>query len=633
MNDNPQVGAESKRDKIRRKYGGAQRDGTEVRRARKESSIFDENKVMRVGVYCRVSTGNTEQLSSYIMQQKYYSQYVERHPGWVLVEIYADEGISGTSLKHRDNFLRMLRDCEEDKLDLIVVKSVSRFARCTEDFLVCINNLKSHRPPIGVFFENDGMYSLDNSRQLPLTLLAGFAQEESHAKSAGMNSSIEQRFSYNIFLTPPLLGYDHDEDGNLVVNEDEAETVRLIFSMYQYGYSCTAIAETLVKLGRQTKTGSRKWSASAIHGVLRNERHCGDVLARKTWTPNYLDHKSVKNRVDANGEYDRNQYYKRDHHTGIIPRNDYIAVQKMIANAKYGGRSFMPILRVNKGGAFHGFVSVNPRWGSFHVEDYICASNSIGEDIPSRPLWCARRGEVDLRGYEVVREQFFSAAEITCGSFYHHNARFSGACIRQLDSAEYIELLVHPTEKLLAVRECDVNDRHAIRWAKLIGEKAYTRQFGGMAYLGTLFELFSWNPAWGYRLRGTVRCVEGMPVAFFDAREAEVLIPQKSPWTNPMESRCSAAIIDELYIAAHSKYRITALPSAWRHNFGNSYYGQAAYGAHLSQAGAGIGTEHNTEPNLHPTARDVLAHTIRRILTKFQNKEEPNGLSHHSAFP
>jgi DNA invertase Pin-like site-specific DNA recombinase len=624
--NNRQRNDEEKRDKIRRKYNAAERAGLEVKHARKEKNIFDNGGIMRVGVYCRVSTGNMKQLTSYIMQQKYYSEFVERHSGWVLIEIYADEGISGTSLNHRDEFLRMLKNCEDGKLDLIVVKSVSRFARCTEDFLKCIKDLANHKPPIGVFFENEGMYTLDESKQLTLTFLAGFAQEESHAKSTSMNSSLEQRFSHGIFLTPPLLGYDNDKDGNLIINKDEAETVRLIFNMYQYGHTCDIIADTLMTLGRKTKLGNTKWSSSTVRGVLQNERHCGDILARKTWTPNYLNHKSVKNRSDTNGEYDKNQYYKRAHHERIITRDDFIAVSHMMANAKYGGRRFMPELHVNSGGALHGFVSVNPRWGAFKTEDYRLASKSVGAVSRNESLFKVHRGEVDMRGYEIARTQFFNTANITSVTFSNRNARFSGECIRKLGGAEYIELLVRPSEKLFAVRKCSPEHRNAIRWANLIDDIAYTRQFGGSAFLGTLFEILGWNYVWRYRLRGAVRNIGGESVAFFNAQEAEIIIPRETAPSISLKAEYLADFeVSEYYIFALSKYRVVAVPALWQSNFGIPYYRQSAQNAQIDQAGTEIDSEHNAEPDIHPTPREILADNIEKILTKFRNTEAQNG--------
>jgi len=208
----------------------------------------------------------------------------------------------------------MIKDCEARKIDLIVTKSVSRFARNILDCIGYVRQLANMQPPIGVFFETENIYTLKSNSEMLLSFMATMAQEESHTKSEIMNSSIEMRFRRGIFLTPPLLGYDQDEDSNLVINENEANTVRLVFFMYLYGYTCVQIAETLTKLGRRTKKNNTTWSPGSILQILQNERHCGDVLARKTWTPSYLSHKSKKNKQD------RNQYRKRNHHEPIISR-------------------------------------------------------------------------------------------------------------------------------------------------------------------------------------------------------------------------------------------------------------------------------------------------------------------------
>ena len=144
-----------------------------------------------------------------------------------------------------------------------------------------------------------------------------------------MNASIEMRFSHGIVLTPALLGYDRDENGELVINEEEAKTVRLIFFMYLYGYTCKQIAETLESLECKTKKGNTTWSSSSVYQQLRNERHCGEVLTRKTFTPSYLNHKLKKNYGD------RTQHRWRNHHEAIISIDDFIAVQHLINNAKY----------------------------------------------------------------------------------------------------------------------------------------------------------------------------------------------------------------------------------------------------------------------------------------------------------
>ena len=206
--------------------------------------------------------------------------------------------------------------------------------------LDCIGQVRKLRAlpnPVGVFFETENIYTLNSNSEMSLSFISTLAQEESHTKSEIMNASIEMRFSRGIFLTPELLGYDKDEDGNLVINEDEAQTVRLIFFLYLYGYNCNQIAEILMNLGRRTKPGNYKWSASTVMSVLQNERHCGDVKARKTYTPNYLDHKSKPNKQN------RNQYYRRDHHEPIINRDDFITVQRLLTNLLFRHRGCCPI--------------------------------------------------------------------------------------------------------------------------------------------------------------------------------------------------------------------------------------------------------------------------------------------------
>ena len=342
---------QAKKAKIRERYKGVDPDQLEIIPARRQTDVFDDEIYKRVAVYARVSTDDPRQTSSYELQKNYYTDMVSRHSNWDLVDIYADEGISGTSLKKRDSFNRMIADWKAGKIDLIVTKSVSRFARNIVDCISIVRMLSAMTPPVEVFFETEHINTLNDKTEMSLAFTATLAQEESHTKSTIMNASIEMRFSHGIFLTPPLLGYDRDEEGNLVINEDEAQTVRLIFFMYLYGYTCTQIAATLTQLGRTTKKGNTNWSAASILGVLKNERHCGDLVSRKTYTPSYLDHKSRKNR----GE--RTQVRSRDHHEAIISRDDFIAVQRLISNAKYGNKGILPQLNVMKEGALRGFVN------------------------------------------------------------------------------------------------------------------------------------------------------------------------------------------------------------------------------------------------------------------------------------
>lgn len=191
--------------------------------------------------------------------------------------------------------LQMLEDCRAGKIDYILAKSIARFARNVVDCLSIIEELKNMNPPVGVYFEADNLYTLDSTGALVLTIMATLAEEESRNKSVIMNWSIDRRFSRGIFLTPELLGYDRDENGELVVNPQEAETVKVIYDLYINGWTPKEIADLLTEYGRKTKLGNEVWNPGTIRGVIGNERHCGDILARKTYTPNFKNHKAKKN--------------------------------------------------------------------------------------------------------------------------------------------------------------------------------------------------------------------------------------------------------------------------------------------------------------------------------------------------
>ena len=356
---------EIEKEKIRNRYKGVSPDLLEVIPAEERVDILQDDREKRVGVYVRVSTDDPRQTSSFELQRNHYTDLIDRYPNWHLYRIYADEGISGTSLKHRKSFIKMIEDCKQHKLDLIVTKSVSRFARNIYDCIGYIRMLAALKPPVGVFFETEGLYTLRDDSEMALTFTASFAQEESRTRSSAMNLSYEMRFRRGIFMLPKLLGYDKDEEGNLVVNENEAQTVRLIFFMFLYGYTPKEIADELTKLQLKTKKGNVVWSPSSVIAILQNERHCGDVLAHKTWTPSYLDHKAVKN--DGN----KPQYRQRDHHEGIISRDDFFAAQQLLAHSMTGRTGMLPHLHVIDNGPLKGFVVVNPRWTGFDAAEYV----------------------------------------------------------------------------------------------------------------------------------------------------------------------------------------------------------------------------------------------------------------------
>lgn len=566
----------STKDRIRERYKGINPDELEVIPALPKENIFESTKTRRVAVYARVSTGDPRQTSSYELQKNHYLDVVNRNPSWSLVDIYADEGISGTSLAHRDEFKRMIADCKRNKIDFIVTKSVSRFARNVLDCIGYVRELKAMNPPIGVLFETEGIFTLEGRSDMQLHFMATTAQEESHNKSEIMNASIEMRFRRGIFLTPKLLGYDLDNEGRLVINEEEAKTVRLIFFMYLYGYTCQNIADQLTLLGRKTKKGNTEWSPGAVLQQLQNERHCGDVLARKTWTPDYLNHKSKKNRQD------RNQYRKHDHHEAIISRDDFITVQHMISNAKYGSKGILPELQVITEGALKGFVTIHPKW-RFKKTDYLNACQSVyGDDeiliLSPEDEVVTNEGDFDLRDFEVARTQFFSNPRMMSATFSYSDLKFGITCIRKMSDTEFIELLINPKEHMLAVRAANKNSKTAVRWAKPKEEVLESKPISGAAFIPVLYDMFGWDKNSRYRIRGTRHQKDDDVVLLFDLYEIEVFIP-----TELKQIDNDGEIIkvpqnildDETDPLTATPSRVCGFPEDWANGFGTDFYTHA----------------------------------------------------------
>ena len=559
--------AAEQKQRIRERYKGIDSDKLDVIPALPQDDIFNDNNVQRVAIYARVSTDDPRQTSSYELQKNHYTDMVEKHANWKLVDIYADEGISGTSLQHRDSFIRMINDCNAGKIDLIVTKSVSRFARNILDCIGYVRKLKALHPPVGVYFETENIHTLSASSEMSLSFISTLAQEESHTKSEIMNASIEMRFKRGLFLTPPLLGYDRDEDGNLVINEDEAKIVRLIFFMYLYGYSCQIIAETLTKLGCKTKKGNSTWSAGSILQILQNERHCGDVLARKTYTPNFLDHKSKKNHQN------RNQYRQADHHESIVSRDDFIAVQHLIHNAKYGNKGILPSLNVVKEGMLTGFISINPRWAGFKPEEYIeacLAAYNISENENEEVTeFHAEEGDFDLRGYEIARGQFFDSSGRASVIISDDTIKFNTDTVRKFGDTKMVEMLIHPDKMLFAVRPATEKDANAVLWSKKVNNRIIPHPISGRACLPTIFKLLGWKKKCKYKMLGVVRSKGDEKVMVFDLQDIEIQMPDSFIAT-PNEDDASM-----IPFKGRAKHQILAYPAEWGEGFGKTYYSEA----------------------------------------------------------
>lgn len=285
---------------------------------------------IRVAAYCRVSTGDESQQTSYTKQKEFYTMLIQRRQGWRFAGIYADEAISGTSRARRVEFNRMMDDALEGKLDYIVTKSISRFARNTVDTLNCVRQLQQQNPPVGIYFEKENIDTLDAKGELILTILSALAQDESRSISDNIRWTFQKKFQEGKpqLNLKRMLGYDKGNDGRWVINPSQAEIVRYIFERFLYGCSANKIAKELNEMGRYTVNG-KKWRSDGVFTVLKNEKYVGDLEMQKTVTKDFLSHRSVINTGEAP------KYYVRDHHIPIIDRMTWERVQAILLERGY----------------------------------------------------------------------------------------------------------------------------------------------------------------------------------------------------------------------------------------------------------------------------------------------------------
>ena len=283
---------------------------------------------LRVAAYCRVSTDEERQLDSFENQVEYFTRLIAENARYELAKIYFDEGISGTSTRSRKGFQEMIEDCERGRIDLIITKSISRFARNTQDSLNYTRRLKDLG--VGIYFEKEGINTLESSGELLLTLFSCFAQEESRSISENTAWGIRSRFQQGIphLNASILLGYDKNAEGNLVINEEQAVVVRRIYRMFLEGYSLGGISRQLNDDGVVSVRGECQWCGTTISRILHNEKYKGALLMQKTFTANYLTKQQVRN----TGQLP--QYYIEEDHPAIIDPLVWEATQEEIARRK-----------------------------------------------------------------------------------------------------------------------------------------------------------------------------------------------------------------------------------------------------------------------------------------------------------
>ena len=380
----------------------------------------------KVAGYARVSTDSDEQFTSYEAQIDYYTTYIKSREEWEFVNVYTDEGVTGTNTKHREGFNRMIEDALAGRIDLIITKSVSRFARNTVDSLTTIRKLKDHN--VECFFEKENIWTFDGKGELLITIMSSLAQEESRSISENCTWGQRKRFADGKVSVPytRFLGYDKGEDGKMVVNEKEAKVVRRIFSLFLQGMTAHGIAKLLTDDGIPTPGHKTKWSARTVSSILSNEKYKGDALLQKSYTVDFLTKKQRRN----NGEIQ--QYYVEGNHEAIIAPEVFDMVQRELAlrkpgtNRHSGVRVFSGTVYCAECGGLYGsklwhsndkYRRVMWRCNHKYDNDQHCHMPSLTEDELQAAFLSAfnkllsERDEIQA-SYELIKEQLYGLKDL-----------------------------------------------------------------------------------------------------------------------------------------------------------------------------------------------------------------------------
>lgn len=388
---------------------------------------INSRKKRRVAGYARVSTDHEDQVTSYEAQVDYYTNYIKSRDDWEFVNIYTDEGISATSTKKREGFKRMIADAKAGKIDLIITKSVSRFARNTVDSLTTVRDLKDMG--IEIYFEKENIWTLDSKGELLISIMSSLAQEESRSISENVTWGHRKRFADGkvSFAYSQVLGFDKGLDGQIVVNPEQAETVRLLFRLFLDGMTPHSIAEELTRRGIKSPGGKDKWNQGTVRRMLSNEKYKGDALLQKEFTVDFLNKKMKKNEGEVP------QYYVEGNHEAIISPQVFDIVQaelerrKRVKGSRYSGVSiFSNKIKCGGCGGWFGakvwhstdkyrriIYRCNHKYG-----DEKCRTPHVTEDdikamfVKAYNELLSEKKEI-IANAELMRKTLFDAAELT----------------------------------------------------------------------------------------------------------------------------------------------------------------------------------------------------------------------------
>lgn len=546
-------------------------------RPAKPAPTIRDGEHKRVAVYARVSTRSKEQVSSIENQTKYYADKIARTPNWDMVEIYSDEGKSGTSKKWRHNFRRMLEDAANKKMDLIVCASISRFARNISDLIEEVRKLRTTNPsnPVGVYFETEDLYTLDPNITERLQMQGMFAEWESGNKSRRMILSYDQRIFTGQFPIYDLLGLRHTIDGKFVIHEEEAITVKYIFYATICGMTPDEIAEVLTEKQRPTRMGRTEWNAAMVKSVMTNERRWGDLEVRKRVVVDYKEKVTTKNNGIREGAYIPH------YHEGIVTPEIARAAHMMTASRyKFQG---VPDVYVIDEGALKGFVSISPSWCGIDNDAFQDISRQVYADDEFEQL----KKEADIlagREHSNITSMSLSDYRVTPGvmfmsrndpqlTFSKRSLRLNGICREKLGGHKYIEVLYHPVLSVVAIRNCDATNPNAILWDK---DKAKFLQLCTSAFSSAIYDRQDWMKKYKFRFRGVTKVRNGEKIILFYLDEPQILVGKDKKRLEAEDTTDSVSKFipyKESDSAEPGERRVSAVayPDNWRECFGIGY--------------------------------------------------------------
>ena len=414
-----------------------------------------------------------------------------------------------------------MQDAKDQKMDLIICASISRFARNFSDCMTQIAALKTMHPahPIGVYFETENIYTLNPSSQYSLDIQALLADWESGNKSRRMILSYDQRIMTGQYPVADLMGYRHTKDGQLVIEPEEAKTVRFIFLAFIQGYNYEQIAAVLTQKKRSTLRGRQEWNGVMVANIMKNERRWGDLEARKSIVVDYKLGKVTKN----NGN--RCSAYVPEHHEAIVSPEIARAAHLVASSSKKCGVQDIVVIRQ---GALKGFVGIHPNWSGINTESIrsLCLSAYLPEEVVEvnnmAEMRSGKRLDTALSSdYLTVSGTCFINQSSPIVTISKNGIRFSKACHTRLDDCEDVELLYHPILQVVILRKSNCDSSTAMHWRD--GNDVYN-VFSAGAFSRMIFQMLNWKMNYRYQCRGICRGQENAKFLIFELDESRILI-------------------------------------------------------------------------------------------------------------